>query len=228
MRVCTGYLDAIIFPGRVASHFSDPCWFPNTHCWIPSPNGHSRSFCSSVCFACCHDQRTRRINFWVDPMMMSLLVIGGVQSRVERLVHHLCGFVSTVGHSKSCDVRRFRLCGCAKVDLHKKIQWWPERMEMVQELHDESAWHSDWLSVQMRMGALVSWHLWRSTVKQLPWQQFWCLILYFDGTCNGWLGRGACGDNCCSPTIPCACTCWIVGIDGVVELIWRYVFQALF
>ena len=44
-------------------------------------------------------------------------------------------------------------------------------MVVVRELHDESASHNDWLSVQMKMKQTsdrLSLHLWRCIVKQLP------------------------------------------------------------
>ena len=59
------YHNSITSPGRVASHFSDPWWLPNTRCRIKSPVGQKK-FCLLTWW-------TRRINFWVNPItMMSL------------------------------------------------------------------------------------------------------------------------------------------------------------
>ena len=77
----------------------------------------------------------------------------------------------------------------------------------------------------------LGWHLWKSLLKRIPWQQFLPLKSWWMVCFTGWhssrLSRRSCGDNCCSYAIFCACTCWPIGVNGIVDLEWWDVDQAL-
>ena len=78
-----------------------------------------------MCSACWYDGHVGSLSdsiqwWWVFSNKWSSKWSRGISISSLRL------FICCFYQLKSCDVGRFCLCGCAKVDRHKIIYWWPE------------------------------------------------------------------------------------------------------